>query len=63
MNTKSRELLWCSNCKEKSVVVRFNKSKTKRWHICINRSCGFVLDTTYPRQKIAGVYRRHDVKL
>jgi predicted transcriptional regulator len=58
------EFGWCSNCREKSIIVKFNKSKTKRWQICLNKGCNFKQETTY-HYSVWGLtndFRRHNVK-
>lgn len=59
-------LSWCSLCKEKSVITKFNKRHTKRWLICINRGCHFKQETTikkgygYYGKQISGVSKEVD---
>lgn len=46
-----RQLGWCSNCKEKSVVVKVYQSKgddkRKRVEYCINKGCGYRLELPF----------------
>ncbi len=51
--TYSRDLGWCSNCKEKSVKTKCYDDKEgnrKRVDYCINKGCGYRKSIPFPEQ-------------